>query len=188
MASIQMGYSFRSRLESSEKGTITVIQMKDLGEDNIVDCNDLLQVDMDTIKENHFVKRGDLIFRSRSNNNTSAILLADLDKAVIAAPLFIIRVTKEDKILPEYLNWYIGQRDAQIFLASRSEGTVQTMISKQALEDLPIALPSLEKQKHIVELADLSAREQILLSALAERRKCYISGLLTQVVKGISNF
>ena len=45
LASVQMGYSFRSRLEPSEGGGVAVIQMKDLLDDNTVWCNDLIKID-----------------------------------------------------------------------------------------------------------------------------------------------
>jgi restriction endonuclease S subunit len=184
LATVQMGYSFRSRLEASEGGGVAVIQMKDLLDDNTVGCDDLIKIDLDAVKDHHLAQRGDLVFRSRGSLTTSAVLLEDPGKAVVAAPLLRIRVTKLDKVLPEYLNWYISQRDAQIFLTSRAKGTVQKMISKQAIEDLEVALPSLEKQKNIVELAMLSAREQTLLHTLADKREQYISTALMQFVKG----
>ncbi|MDD3703908.1 MAG: hypothetical protein PHR12_06725, partial [Victivallaceae bacterium] len=65
LASVQMGYSFRSRLEPSEGGGVAVIQMKDLQDDNIVSCTDLVKIDLNDIKEHHIVQKGDLIFRSR---------------------------------------------------------------------------------------------------------------------------
>lgn len=184
LATVQMGYSFRSRLEASENGAVAVIQMKDLLNDNTVDCDHLVRVDMESTKEHHWVQRGDLIFRSRGALTTAAVLLENLEKAVVAAPLLRIRVTKKDLVLPEYLNWYISQRDAQIFLTSRAKGTVQKMISKQAIENLEVALPSLEKQQNIVELATLIAREKNLLYTLADKREQYISTALMQSVKG----
>jgi len=184
LATVQMGYSFRSRLEASEGGGVAVIQMKDLLDDNTVGCDGLVRINMEAVKEHHLAQRGDLVFRSRGHVTTAAVLLEDPGKAVVAAPLLRIRVTKPDKVLPEYLNWYISQRDAQIFLTSRAKGTVQKMISKQAIEDLEVALPSLEKQKNIVELALLSAREQTLLHTLADKREQYISTVLMQFAKG----
>lgn len=184
LATVQMGYSFRSRLEASEGGGVAVIQMKDLLDDNTVGCDDLVKIDLDAVKEHHLAQRGDLVFRSRGHVTTAAVLLEDPGKAVVSAPLLRIRVTKPDKVFPEYLNWYISQRDAQIFLTSRAKGTVQKMISKQAIEDLEVALPSLEKQKNIVELAMLSAREQTLLHTLADKREQYISTVLMQFAKG----
>ena len=184
MATVQMGYTFRSRLEASEGGGVAVIQMKDLLDDNTVGCDDLVRISMEAMKDHHLVQRGDLVFRSRGSLTTAAVLLEDPGKAVVAAPLLRIRVTKPDKILPEYLNWYISQRDAQIFLTSRAKGTVQKMISKQSIEDLKVVLPSLEKQKAIIELASLSAREQALLHTLADKREQYISTVLMQFAKG----
>jgi len=184
LATVQMGYSFRSRLEASKDGGVAVIQMKDLLYDNTVGCDELVRINMETVKEHHLVQRGDLVFRSRGHVTTTAVLLEDPGKVVVAAPLFRIRVTKPSRVLPEYLNWYISQRDAQIFFTSRAKGTVQKMISKQAIEDLEVTLPSLEKQKNIVELATLSAREQTLLHALADKREQYISTVLMQFAKG----
>ncbi len=184
IASVQMGYSFRTRLESSDDGAIAVIQMKDLKDDNTVSCDELARIELDEVKEHHLAEKDDLVFRSRGLETTSAILLEDPGKAVIAAPLIRIRVTMPDKVLPEYLNWYISQQDAQIFLTSRAKGSVQKMISKQSIEDLEVALPSLETQKSIVELAALLAREQTLLNTLSIKRKQYISTLLMQFAKG----
>ncbi|MDX9703254.1 MAG: restriction endonuclease subunit S [Candidatus Auribacterota bacterium] len=184
IATVQMGYSFRSRLEASNSSDISVIQMKDLLNDNTVNCGDLVKIDMDAVKKHHLVKKGDLVFRSRGLVTTSAILLEYPGKALIAAPLFRIRITNPKKILPEYLNWYISQREAQIFLTSRAKGTLQKMITKNALEELDVSLPSLEQQKNIVELASLSAREQTLLHELAEKREQYLSKILMQFAKG----
>ncbi len=183
LATIRMGCSFRTRLETSEDGKIAVIQMKDLLGNNTVGCGALIKINMETVKEHHLAQKGDLIFRSRGHASTAAILLENPGKAVVAAPLLRIRVTKPDRILPEYLNWYISQRDAQIFLTSRARGTTQKMISKQAIEELEIALPDLEKQKNIVELASLVAREQTLLHTLADKRGQYIATILMQYAK-----
>ena len=177
IATVQMGYSFRSRLETSRSGNIAVIQMKDLLEDNTVGCGALAKIDMETLKEHHLAQKGDLVFRSRGHVTTAAVLLDDPGKAVVTAPLLRIRITKPDRVLPEYLNWYISQRDAQIFLTSRAKGTAQKMISKQAIEDLEVSLPSLENQKIIIELALLSAQEQTLLHRLSEKREQYISSM-----------
>ena len=184
LATVQMGYSFRSRLETSAGGDVAVIQMKDLLDDNTVGCDDLIRINMEAVKEHHLVQKGDLVFKSRGLVTTAAIILADPGKAVVAAPLLRIRITTPDKILPEYLNWYISQREAQVFLTSRAEGTVQKMISKETIEDLKVSLPSLAQQKDIIELASLSAREQIILNTLAEKRKQYISTILMQFAKG----
>lgn len=184
IASVQMGYSFRSRLEAVKSGDMEVIQMKDLRDDHVVDCSDLVTVEMKEIKEHHLVRKGDLVMRSRGLLTTSAIVLEEPRIAVVAAPLLRIRVGDFNKVLPEYLNWYINQRDAQAFLHSRAIGTAQKMIGKEALDELEVFLPELARQKNIVEMAALSASELRLLHTLAEKRDQYISELLMQCAKG----
>jgi len=183
IASIQMGYSFRTRLESIGTGSIAVIQMKDLTVQNRVDCGGLLRIDMENLREQHLVKQGDLIFRSRGQVSTVAILLDDPGKAVVAAPLIRIRVT-DDAVLPEYLNWFINQIPAQAFLASCAAGTAQKMISKQVLEKLEVFLPSLARQRTVIELAVLAEKEQHLMTKIADKRRQYIARALIEHAKG----
>jgi Restriction endonuclease S subunits len=80
--------------------------------------------------------------------------------------------------MPEYLNWFISQLPAQIFLASQARGTTQKMISKEALEMLQVDVPPLEKQKMIVTLAALAEEEQRIMKKLALKRKQYVSAKL----------
>lgn len=177
IATVQMGYSFRSRLESKDSGAVAVIQMKDLTDENIVNCQSLSYVDMAKFNENHYAKKGDLIFRTRSLTSTSAILSDDPGLAVVSAPLLKIRVTSPS-VMPAYLNWFISQLPAQVFLTSQARGTTQKMISKETLEILEIDVPPLEKQKIIVELAGLAEEEQRIIIKLALKRKQYISATL----------
>jgi hypothetical protein len=185
VASIQLGITFRGRLDTVPSGAVAVIQMKDLVDDR-VDSSRLSHIEMEQPKEHHLARRGDLIFRSRGVTNTCAILSESPGNAVVAAPLFRIRVS-DTVVVPEYLNWYINQPPAQLFLATHSKGTAQKMISKDALEALEIAVPSLERQKAIIELSVLVEREQTLMKKLAERRSQYMSEKLLNLAEGEGN-
>lgn len=179
----QVGYPFRTRLESLESGSVAVIQMKDLTDSNLVCCDELAKVDMETPKGHHLLRPGDLIFRSRGLTSTSALLVDDPGVAVLAAPLLRIRITG-NSILPEYLNWYISQPPAQSYFASCAEGTALKMISKQSLENLELFVPSRARQQQIMAMASLAAEEQRLLKSLADKRNHYISATLLQVAQG----
>lgn len=183
IASVQAGYSFRSRLESMNSGAVAVIQMKDLTSANLVCCDELVRVDMEVPKEHHLVRTGDLVFRSRGLTSSSALLADDPGIAVVAAPLLRVRVVSR-RIMPEYLNWFISQLPAQVFLTSHAKGTAQKMISKETLESLEVFVPQLERQKAIVTLAALAEQEQGLMKRLAEKRNQYISTTLIQLAQG----
>lgn len=183
IAVVQMGYSFRARMEQMEAGEIAVIQMKDLTDQNRVDCDGLMRIDMEKLGDHHLVQPGDLVFRSRGMVTTSAILTEDPGTAVVSAPLLRIRANNK-AVLPEYLNWFINQRPAQAFLASHAKGTVQQMISKSALESLEVFVPSINRQKAIAELTALGESEQNLMKKLAEKRRQYLSTMLMQLAQG----
>lgn len=183
IADVQAGYSFRSRIESLASGAVSVIQMKDLTDENRVCCDELVKVDMEIPKSHHLLKAGDIIFRSRGLVTNSAILLDSLNAAVLAAPLLRIRCN-ESVIMPEYLNWYINQKPAQSYLRSCAEGTALKMISKQSLENLEILVPSLERQQMISVLAELSEREQEIMNKLAEKRNQHITRTLLHLAEG----
>ncbi|MDD2270695.1 MAG: restriction endonuclease subunit S [Desulfuromonadaceae bacterium] len=183
IATVQAGYSFRSRLESLESGSIAVIQMKDLTNANLVCCDEPARVEMEMPKAHHLLRPGDLIFRSRGLTSNSALLVDDPGIAVLAAPLLRIRL-KGASVMPEYLNWYISQPPARSYLASCAEGTALKMISKQSLENLELFVPSLVRQRLVVEMAALAAEEQRILKALAEKRNTSISSTLLRVAQG----
>ena len=183
IANIQMGYSFRSRLEQSDDGSVAVVQMKDLREDNIVDCSRLMKIDMPSVKDHHLARRGDLLFRSRGLVNTSALLVDDPGRAVVGAPLLRVRVLDTGRVLPEYLNWYISQKEAQSYFLSRSEGTAVKKIGIRELEDLEVPLPEIKKQEAIVELSQLALKERILLQYIAEKREKYMSAIMMELAK-----
>ena len=171
-----MGLAFRSRIEPEADGTVAVIQMRDLTEDNKLSHRNLITIKMDKLSDRHLVKRRDLIFRSRRQTTTAAIVDTEIGLAVVAGPLLRVRVTSKH-VLPEYLCWFVNQSSAQAFLHSRATGTAMTVIGKAALDDLQVPLPPLETQKRIVALADLSNKEQKLMRELAAKKQKLVNGI-----------
>ncbi|PHJ37609.1 restriction endonuclease subunit S [Desulforamulus profundi] len=125
----------------------------------------------------------DLIFRSRGQVTSSAILTDDPGKAVVAAPLLRIRV-KSNFVIPEYLNWFINQEPAQALLASCAEGTALKMINKQALENLDVFIPPIARQRTIITVATYEEEEQFLIKKIASKRRQYIASTLMKLAKG----
>ncbi len=172
-----MGYPFRARLERDPSADVAVVQMKDIDEANLLHTEDLDRTSMPDFKDRYLIRADDLIFRSRGQTNTAALVAADPGRAVLAAPMMMIRVTNP-KVMPAYLNWFINQPTTQARLTRALEGTSVKMISKAALETLEVSVPTVQKQQQIVELAALGNKEQQLLRELAQLRKTYVDGIL----------
>lgn len=184
IATIHMGYPFRTRLDDFPKGHLKVIQMKELLDNNTINYDNLTEIYLHPVQSHHFVQEGDLLFKSRGKSTTATILRHAPKDTFASAPLLIIRVDKPHKIFPEYLNWFINQRPAQRYFKSRQEGTSAIMINKKQLENLEVTLPSLEKQHLIVDLASLAEQEQDLLHTIQHKKKQLISKTLMQLAEG----
>lgn len=184
IAEIQTGYSFRNKLTHSKSGNIYVIQMKDLDSEYVCNKNkDLFKIDSYNIGDKHFVRQGDLFFKSRGKINNSSLLIDEM-KAVLSAPQLLIRIKDSDKVLPEYLNWYLGQPIAQSYFNSVSEGTSQKMISRTALANFEVLVPSIKKQLLITELSSLQRKENEILKMLSEKKEQYYNNVLMNIAKG----
>jgi len=177
IAEISSGVTFRSRIETSFNGGVRVIQMKDLGDDNFVHIKGCIQIKHSVIKPDQIVKIGDLIFRSRGQTNTVALLNEEVTDTILAAPLLRLRPNKF-KVLPEYLLWWINQPSSQYYLISRSEGSTVKMVGKSGLEDMMVSLPPMEKQIKIAKFFYLSQQEQKLLEKLKYHKAILTQGIL----------
>ena len=184
IANVQMGYTFRSGLSHDPDASVAVIQMKDLLDSNVLDASGLFNVEFDRVIGDQMVHGGDLLFRSRGNLSQAAIVEEEPGVAIAAAPLLRIRVFDPSVVLPQYLCWWIEQREAQAFFSSRAKGSAQRMISKNTVEELVVPVPPLEQQMVIVDIASLAQREGVLTNMLLQKRKQLISFQLNQIIKG----
>lgn len=177
IAAVQTGSSFRSRLEPLSDGNVRVVQMKDLGQDNRVDLEALTRVSMRRVKAHHLLHLGDVVLRSRSHTNSAVLIDTEVEDAIVAAPLIRIRATSKN-VLPSYLCWFINQPSTQSYFQTHATGSSARIIGKHVVENMEVFVPSLEKQKQIVEISQLMAKEQSLIRQLAQKRKQYFEKLL----------
>ena len=181
IASIQTGLTFRTRLEHSPQGNVTVIQMKDFSADNRIDCENLTLIEMLNLKERQRVRINDLIFRPRGIRNPTALIDRELKDTTVSAPLLRIRV-HDISVLPAYLCWFINLPVSQSFLQSHATGTAMRMIGKKALDALEVQVPSVSIQQRIIELSRLADREQHILESLSVKRKQLVDSKLMRAI------
>lgn len=182
LASTRLGYSFREGIRPDPAAPVRVVQMRDLGDDHIVDLENADRVDLEP-PSNQWLQRGDILVRSRGESVTSAIVDADVDAVIAAAPLLRIRATSPN-ILPLYLNWIINQGPSQAYFAKNIEGSNVKMISRRALEELPIEVPPIEQQEKVIQLAGLAAREKRLVEVIGKHRDELLSHVMLNYTKG----
>lgn len=182
IANVASGYTFRERLDAYPDGDVAVLQMKNIGPDDRVHTKDLPRVGLVDLSPRQLLREGDILFRARGLFHTAAVVTEGVNNAVVAAPLMLIRVTSP-KVLPEYLRWFINHPRTQEVLKNLAAGSYVRTLNKAAVSNLEVPLPSLERQRQIVEIAELSQREKSLLAAIAERRARLLDEILSQVAR-----
>lgn len=175
LAEIHPGYPFRGRLPLSAEGDVFVVQFRHIvvGE-RLEDANGefLDRATLTGRKQATCLVEDDIVFMAKGVRNDAA-LVGDVPANTVCTPNFYhIRLKPEvGNLLPEFLAWQINYRDAQRYFAVCSQGSAASSITKSQLENLPIAIPTIEQQRFMVNLANSAAREQQLLNALIKNRQ-----------------
>ena len=170
IATVSSGYLFRSKLEHSEGGQYKVIQMKDVDACNNLDMKGLARVNINSLKQEYLIRKDDIIFRSRGQQNLATLVEQPLENTIAVSQFFIIRVKCKD-VISAYLAWYINQKPAQQELNRRAAGSNTQHINKSNLEQLEIEVPSMELQRKVVELHKLGTEEERIMTSIRDGRK-----------------
>jgi restriction endonuclease S subunit len=183
IADIQIGYQFRGKVETDPQGTHKVIQIRDLDELPFLKAENLQTVMLKGGTERYLVNENDVLFLSRGHKNYAIPINIPLINTIAASYFFILRI-KRDKVLPDYLAWYINQAPAQEYLHSIARrGTHIPLVPLSAFNELVVDLPDTETQKRIVEVSKLLEKENYLIMQLQEKRSQLIKAVCLKAAK-----
>ena len=172
ICTMQTGYTARHGLQpaGSAEG-LPVIRLRDVSAGATTDPDRLERVRSARVSARYLVRRGDVLFRSRGDQNTAAALDERFrDSAIAVHPLFILR-PKLPVVLPEFLAWAINHPKSQKQFDRVARGTNMRMVLRPGLERLVIPVPSIRTQQRIVAVNELARRERTLSIRVADRRR-----------------
>lgn len=184
IAEIKSGYQFREQIKPVENGSIGIIQMKDVNPNNLLNLKNLVKVDIKNIDKRYFLKKGDILFKSKGYNNTSSVITEEIDNTVSHSHFFIIRVNQKN-VLPEFVCWFLNQKSVQTYFKTNCAGTSLPMIHKKVLEEVVINMPDLELQQKIARTHYLSIREAELLEQIKGKKKLLVETILSKKIETI---
>lgn len=168
IASIRAGVPFRGKVEPVANGRYRLVQIKDLSEERPIDPATLIRIDAREIREDHVLRRGDVLLVARGTRNVAIPFLADVSDAITGAQVFVIRPRRD--VSAEYLAYYLNQRAAQQYISGSLAGSYISFIPKDALNALPVMVPSMEIQRKVVAVYRLATKERELLEQIKVRR------------------
>ena len=178
IAEIRTGYPFRERPDRVNTDGVKMVQMRDIdGVTGWVGEN-LEQVENPPNWESHRLHGGDVLLTARGERNNAAQFTGNDNSTVAAANLLVLRVKPESQVIPTYLAWYLNLPQTQARLRTSRAGSNIPFIPIEELERLPVRVPSIELQNHLVNLSQLNVEEQRLMTQIQEKRRELMAGVM----------
>ncbi|MCF6204909.1 MAG: restriction endonuclease subunit S [Methylococcaceae bacterium] len=167
ISKLSAGHPFRGKIPEVKNSGVIAIQMKNLSIDSGIDWNSCVETEVTSKRGFKCLKEGDILFTARGDNNFAVTIDKTPDnKQVVAAPQFHVLSSIHEDVMPEYLAWLLNQKHCQRYFQREAAGSLTKSLRIKTLEDTPITVPSLKKQKTIVKLSNTLKQEQKILKQI----------------------
>lgn len=169
LASINAGYPFRGKIPEVAGSSVVVVQMKDASPADGIRWSSCLETRLTGKRQPDYLSPGDILVAARGNHNYAVSVdhtLVTTGKQAVAAPHFFVISLKTKDVLPEFMVWLFNQGPVQRYFEQNAEGTLTKSIRRSVLEEAPVVIPPLAKQRAILGMAKTLAEEQKLVQTL----------------------
>jgi hypothetical protein len=175
LAEIRSGYPFRSSVPAQARGTVRVIQIKDVDPEHGIRIQDLASIDLDR-PGSYLVRQGDLLYLARGERPFAVVVSEPIESAIATGFFFIVRPDPH-RVRPDYLAWWLNGADFLAEIRRRQRGTQMRLVSKADFQEMTVPVPPLETQDRIAALDGLLRRERRLLDALQRTRAALVAAV-----------
>lgn len=128
------------------------------------------------VKKNQFVYSG----MQTGRDECIRIALLDKDEPVIVSPAYSVLQTKNDDIMPEFIQMWFSRSEMDRLGWFMSDSSIRSNLDLQRFYEILIPVPTKEKQKAIVDIYSV----YIIRRGINERLKTQIKDLCPILVKG----
>jgi hypothetical protein len=182
VAEVRLGHPFRGAIPAVAKGSVRVVQIRDLRPDGIKNESDLLRTELAGRKAPDWLAEGDILLAARGTNPSATYLVNPPPRTVCSPHFYVIRVKQPNRLLPAFLAWQLNQSPAQRYLRQSAEGSLQLSIRRGVLEQVPIQIPPLDRQHAVIALARSAEAERTALEALIKNRESELALLAERLL------
>ena len=183
---IQPGYLSRGRVRSVPDGTHRLLQAKDLSADGGVRLENAVRFHPERRPELYQILRGDVLVIARGQEHKAHCIDEDLPNTLVAFSFYRLR-PNSSRILPGYLAWWLNLPSVQAQINAESRGTGISYISRLALENLHIQVPTLNVQHEVVRILELWHKIKSIRRQLDEKREQQIQMVCQLAVQKANN-
>jgi len=182
---IKNGYAFRKAVSPDTQGDTLLLQAKDLVKDiPVTDTSSLTRIAFDVPTYTDYLQKDDVLINSRGMKTgafRATTFQSDDKNIIVSSSVYILR-TNNKEVNPEYLSQYLNSKDGQESLSGIITGSYIGNLPKKLLQNIEIPVPSLKKQKSIVDL-----QENIRLQReISDRRNTLKQQIIDETFKNIT--
>jgi restriction endonuclease S subunit len=180
IASIQAGIFAQTIIS----GQVSYLQAKHFKENGQLIESVFPDLSHNNQTEKHLLNDGDILFAAKGSKNFATQFERKYGNCVASSTFLVIRINKvyNNKILPEFLCWYLNNPKTQEWLKNKAKGSSIPLISKMDLQEIEISIPPIEKQKNIIKIHSLQKAEQSLLKKIQDLKDQYIQQRLNTII------
>jgi restriction endonuclease S subunit len=85
-------------------------------------------------------------------------------------------------VLPKFLVWQLNQGPLQKYFQREAEGSITKSIKKSSLEEVEIAVPSIETQQKIISMAEIFDREKEICQKLISNSESIMNSIAVNIL------
>lgn len=185
LADVSTGVTLRGAdaARSVPDGNVCLLKIGDLREDGRFDLPEPAMIRLDPSSvERYQIHPEDVLIASRGSRATAAIYEGPLP-AVAGSQFYVIR-PHLDRLLPDYLHWYLNRPEMQTTLMDSARGSYVQAIPVDVVRQLSIPVPPLDVQRRLCEIIHLQREEARLTQLIAEKRALLLRHQLQAIATG----
>ena len=183
-AEIRPGHPFRGTITPVDEATTHVVQVRDVDIFGEINTKQLITTRLTGRKQPDWLRSGDILFVAKGAKHFATCVHELPEHSVCSPHFFIVRIKVQHSksVLPEFINWQLNQLPAQRYFKTTAEGSLCVSIRRKILEDTPITLPAITKQKHLVALYRAAVSEHKVLQQLIENRQQQLDAIALDIL------
>ncbi len=169
-------------LKTEPDGDVVYLQIKDFDSNGRLIFNPEPLIKDNGKLSNHLLFEGDLLFAAKGTSNFCTVYKKEIGKAVATSSFFVLRII-EPRILPDFLCWFLNTPGILKILKSSAVGSSIPSITKSMIGDIEFEIPSIEKQRLLVDISNLQVREEELYKSISYQKKALTDRILFETIK-----
>lgn len=168
------------------RATYKLLSVKNINEDGMFINETFDEFISNEILEGHyFTEEGDVVIRL--SQPYTAIYIDKEHAGLLIPSYFAIIKVEEPQAVPQYVAWYLNTLNVKKELERAQAGSRIPSTNQQTLKNVSILLPSISKQRRLIELYQLHQREKQLYRKLIEEKEMYFQGIIQRILGGKEN-